>query len=252
VVERARSFGAVASAYERSRPGYPDALVDEVIAYAGRPVHTALEIGAGTGKATRVFAARGIGVTATDPDPAMLAELRLHVPDSVVTIAAAFEDLPLGSTYDLVFAAASLHWTTPEGRWERVAALLVDSGVFAAFGGAVQLVEPDVEQGVRSARSAYLTEDEIPSPDGTPSGAALQWPGTELAQSELFTDVRQSVLERRFTMSSREYVDHLATVSAYLQLPAPERDHVFAEILGVLPAVVDLNADITLHLARRC
>jgi ubiquinone/menaquinone biosynthesis C-methylase UbiE len=70
---RALSFGSVAAAYEQFRPGYPEALVDAVLAYAGHPVHTALEIGAGTGKATRVFAVRGITVTATDPDPAMLA-----------------------------------------------------------------------------------------------------------------------------------------------------------------------------------
>ena len=53
---RALSFGSVAAAYERFRPGYPDALVDQVLTYAGRPVRTALEIGAGTGKATRAFA----------------------------------------------------------------------------------------------------------------------------------------------------------------------------------------------------
>ena len=57
-----------------------------MLAYAGRPVRTALEIGAGTGKATRVFADRGIAVTATDPDDAMLAELRKHVPATVVAV----------------------------------------------------------------------------------------------------------------------------------------------------------------------
>ena len=78
---RALKFGSVASAYERFRPGYPDELVDQVLAYAGHPVRTALEIGAGTGKATRVFARRGIAVTATEPDAAMLTELRKHVPE---------------------------------------------------------------------------------------------------------------------------------------------------------------------------
>ena len=68
MVERALSFGGAAAAYERFRTGYPDELVDKVLEYADRPVRTALEIGAGTGKATRVFAARGIAVTATEPD----------------------------------------------------------------------------------------------------------------------------------------------------------------------------------------
>lgn len=49
---RALSFGVVAEAYERFRPGYPVELFDMVMAYAGHPVRTALEIGAGTGKAT--------------------------------------------------------------------------------------------------------------------------------------------------------------------------------------------------------
>jgi hypothetical protein len=71
---RALSFGVTAEAYERFRPGYPAELFDMVMPYAGQPVRTALEIGAGTGKATRLFAQRGITVTATEPDVAMLAE----------------------------------------------------------------------------------------------------------------------------------------------------------------------------------
>lgn len=96
MVERALSFGSAASAYERFRPGYPDELVDEVLASAGRPVRTALEIGAGTGKATRVFAGRGIAVTATVsaylelPDPArrqVLDRINAVLPDRVSVIA---------------------------------------------------------------------------------------------------------------------------------------------------------------------
>ncbi|MFA6576536.1 MAG: class I SAM-dependent methyltransferase [Nocardioides sp.] len=250
MVERALSFGSAAAAYERFRPGYPDELVDAVLAYAGQPVHTALEIGAGTGKATRVFAGRGIAVTATDPDAAMLGELRKHVPAAVVTVRAAFEDLPLTSTYDLAFAAASLHWTEPTARWTRLAALLNPGGTFASFGGQLCLADEMVEAAASAARSPYLTGDDVPSPDGTPVDAALQWPGTELARSGLFTDVRQSVIERRTTMSASDYVGHLSTVSAYLELPVSVRERVLGLILEVLPERVDVVADLTLHLAR--
>jgi SAM-dependent methyltransferase len=250
VTDRARSFGAVAAAYERFRPGYPEALVDEVLSYAGTPVGTALEIGAGTGKATRVFAARGIAVTATDPDPEMLAELRRHVADGVTTVEAAFEDLPLDTAYDLVYAAASLHWTRPELRWERVVGLLARPGVFASFGGQVHLADAALEQAVRDARSPYLADDEVPSPDGTPLDSLLQWPGTELAASALFTDVRQSTLERRTTTTAGDYVGHLSTVSAYLALPGEVRQQAFDRILEVLPEQVAVVADLTLHLAR--
>jgi SAM-dependent methyltransferase len=248
---RALSFGTVASAYERFRPGYPDEVVDEVLAYAGRPVRTALEIGAGTGKATRVFAARGIAVTASEPDPQMLAELRRHVPSAVVTVQAAFEDLTLPADRDLVFAAASLHWTAPEGRWQRVAAMLVRGGVFASFGGQMHLADTDVEEAVRAARAPYLVDDDVPSPDGTTEGSALQWPGTELTGSDLFEDVRQTTIPRRMTLSADDYVGHLSTISAYLELPVAVQATVLGEIREALPETVAVNADLTLHLARR-
>lgn len=248
--ERALRFGLVASAYERFRPAYPEALVDEVLAYAGRPIRTALEIGAGTGKATRVFAGRGIAVTATDPDQAMLAELREHVPPTVVTVRASFEDLPLTSAYDLVFAAASLHWTEPGSRWRRVAAMLEQNGTFASFGGQVLIADSGVEQAVRAARSAFLTSDDVPSPDGTSANSSMQWPGTELVGSDLFTDVHQSSIERRAVLSAYDYIGHLSTVSAYLELPDPTRERVLAQIRSVLPERVAVVADITLHLAR--
>src|ERR1700758_4155626 len=156
VSSRALSFGAVAEAYERFRPGYPVELFDMVMTYAGRPVRSALEIGAGTGKATRLFAERGVRVTATEPDGAMLAELRKHVPTNVRTVQAAFEDLRSGQSYGLVYAAAALHWTNPEGRWSRVAALLEPGGVFASFGGPAELADPDVRDAVRAARAPFV------------------------------------------------------------------------------------------------
>ena len=252
MTERALSFGSVASAYERFRPDYPDELVDEVLAYAGRPLRTALEIGAGTGKATRAFTRRGIAVTATDPDPAMLTELRKHVPKTTTTVEATFEELPLTTAgYDLVFAAASLHWTKPDERWPRIAAMLEPEGIFASFGGQVHLADSGVEEEVRAARSQYLADDDVPPPDGTTADSPMQWPGTELAHSDLFMDVRQSSIERRMTSSALDYVGHLSTVSAYLQLPDPVRKHVLGLILMVVPERVSLVADITLHLARK-
>ncbi|MEU8625030.1 class I SAM-dependent methyltransferase [Streptomyces sp. NPDC048669] len=248
---RALSFGVMAEAYERFRPGYPVELFDVVMAYAGQPVRTALEIGAGTGKATRLLARRGVTVTATEPDAGMLAELRKHVPTSVRTEQASFEELRPGERYGLVYAAAALHWTKPAGRWSRMAALLEPGGVFASFGGPVQLADPAVREAVRAARAPFLESDDVPSPDGTPPEEDMQWPGTELQRSEWFTGVQQSVIERRLTMSARDYVGHLSTISAYLVLPPPAQEQVFSQIAQVLPETVEISADVIVHLARR-
>jgi SAM-dependent methyltransferase len=248
---RALSFGVIAEAYERFRPGYPAELFDMVMAYAGHPVRTALEIGAGTGKATRLLAQRGVTVTATEPDGAMLAELLKRVPATVKTVQAAFEDVRPDESYGLVYAASALHWTNPQGRWSRMAALLEPGGVFASFGGPARLVDQVVEEAVRAARAPFLDSDDVPSPDGTPPGHAMQWPGTELQRSEWFADVQQFVIERRLTMNARDYVGHLSTVSAYLELPASAQEQVYSQIMQVLPETAEIAADITVHLARR-
>lgn len=212
---------------------------------------SALEIGAGTGKATRAFAARGIAVTATEPDPAMAAELRKHVPPSVVTVQAAFEDLPPTGVYDLVFAAASLHWTSSDQRGPRLAAMLKRNAVFASFGAPIRLADPAVEAAVDAARSKWLASDDVPSPDGTPVDSSMQWPGTELIKSGLFVDVVQSEIQRRVVMTARDYTGHLSTISAYLELPDTVRGKVLDQVLHALPQQVTVIADLTVHLARR-
>jgi SAM-dependent methyltransferase len=248
---RALTFGAVAESYERFRLGYPVDLFDLVTTYAGRPLRNALEIGAGTGKATRLFAERGVAVTATEPDAGMLAELRKHVGANVTAELAAFEDVRTAEVFDLVFVAAALHWTEPDGRWPRIAGWLRPGGVVASFGGPMLVADPAVDEAVRVARAPFLDSDEIPSPDGTPPEEAMQWPGTELERSELFEDVQQHVIERRPVLSAADFVGHLSTVSAYLELPPETRELVFRRIEEVLPPAVELKGDIVIHLARR-
>lgn len=252
--ERAQSFGAVAEDYERFRLGYPDAVVDLIEDYADTPLHTAVEIGWGTGKATRPFVTRGLSVTASDLDPAMLAVLRRRLP-GVPTLCATLEDLTLSQPVDLVFAAASLHWTDPQGRWERIAALLRPRGVFASFGRPRDLADPELDAAVSQAVAPWLRGDDLPpalrAEEASASGQVLRWPATELTRSSLFTDVRQIELPQSELVSREWYAGHLGTVSAYLQLPASERAAALAAVRSVLPDEVEVAGELTLHLARR-
>jgi SAM-dependent methyltransferase len=68
-------FGEVAGLYDRARPGYPAALIDDLVTWA-QPGARALEIGAGTGKATRLLAARGVSVLGIEPSAEMAAYAR--------------------------------------------------------------------------------------------------------------------------------------------------------------------------------
>ena len=77
----ARSYGTVfnevAGEYERHRPTYPDALIDQACEVGGiGPGASVLEIGCGTGQLTRSLLDRGLRVTAIEPGEQLIARAR--------------------------------------------------------------------------------------------------------------------------------------------------------------------------------
>lgn len=110
--EMSTSFGAEAGTYEAGRPGYlPEAVawMLQPVRHEGRALRVA-DVGAGTGKLTRVAVELGAEVVAIDPDPAMLAELRSQVL-GVPTFVGSAERMPLpdASVDGLLFGQA-WHW----------------------------------------------------------------------------------------------------------------------------------------------
>jgi SAM-dependent methyltransferase len=132
-------FGEDAETYDRARPQYPAALIDEIVALPGRDVR-ALDAGCGTGKATVMLAQRGVTGVALEPDPEMAAVGRRNLEsfgDAWAVVERPFEDAvgdgaPSGS-FDLVTAAQSWHWMDPTVRLERARALLRPGGWLALF-----------------------------------------------------------------------------------------------------------------------
>jgi SAM-dependent methyltransferase len=66
---RALSFGSAAAEYDAARPSYPAEAVQWAIGDARR----VLDLGAGTGKLTRVVLDLGLDAVAVEPDDAMRA-----------------------------------------------------------------------------------------------------------------------------------------------------------------------------------
>ena len=70
--EQRFTFDEVAELYDRHRPGYPEALFEDLVALSGlAPAGRILEIGAGTGQATRPLARRGFRVLCLEPGAAL-------------------------------------------------------------------------------------------------------------------------------------------------------------------------------------
>jgi SAM-dependent methyltransferase len=253
--DRALVFGSAADAYERHRLGYPDAVADLTLAYAEGPVATALEVGAGTGKATRLFAGRGLEVTALEPDPAMAAVLRRTASGLLVeVVGSTFEAYQRAGRppYDLLLSASAWHWTDPATRWDRTAGLLRSGGTVALFGSGragARLVDPVLQEAQARVRRTVVP-DETRATEGRAT-AGTWWPGSELEDDARFTDVEEHDLVRVVRRSRSEHLAVLGTLSAYLVLPQAERDALLGRIGAVLPDEVEVDATVRLHLARR-
>jgi SAM-dependent methyltransferase len=122
---RARSFGAAVEAYERARPGYPDAAVDWLLPAGAR---TVLDLGAGTGKLTRSLVARGLDVVALEPLTEMRETLAATVPEAR-PLAGTAEDIPLpDASVDAITVAQAWHWVDPDRATAEAARVLRPGG----------------------------------------------------------------------------------------------------------------------------
>ena len=128
------SFGAAAAAYAEHRPGYAEAAVRWALEpVRDRPPVRVADIGAGTGKLTETLVRLGAVVTAVEPDPKMLAELRRAMP-GVRSVPGSAEDLPLpDASVDAVLAGQAMHWFDMDRAIPEIARVLRPGGVLAGL-----------------------------------------------------------------------------------------------------------------------
>ncbi len=123
--QQARSFGGVAAAYDRGRPGYPE---DAVRWLVGRDAATVIELGAGTGKLTRALSDHGHDVWAFDVATEMIEVLRTQLPGVRADVAPA-EEIPVGDrTADVVVVAQAFHWFDHQKALPEIARVLKPGG----------------------------------------------------------------------------------------------------------------------------
>jgi SAM-dependent methyltransferase len=145
-----RVFNEVPELYDRVRPGYPDELFADLVSLTGMDERSSvLEVGCGTGQATRSLAALGCPVTAVEPGAGMAALARRRIasfPDVEVETSTFEEWDDRGRRFDVLVAASSWHWVDPSIGWRRAHEVLRPAGWMALLGNIVvrRPEEPEV------------------------------------------------------------------------------------------------------------
>jgi SAM-dependent methyltransferase len=249
---RARIFGSVARDYDRARPSYPDAMVDDIVALL--PGTSLVEVGAGTGKATVQFGVRGLEIACIEPDPQMAAVLTENcreLPNVTVTVSA-LEDFVAPRRYDGLIAAQSWHWTDPATRWAKAASLLRTGGLIALFWNRTQShLTPLAPAMTEIYRRHGIPVSNALSPDRTPPA----WPRDEMEKQQTLVDVEVREYSSVHSYSAQEWLDYMASTSNLLILEPAKRIQVLAEVARVIDdeggGVFEEHRRCDVYLARR-
>jgi SAM-dependent methyltransferase len=251
-------FGEVAETYDRARPGYPPALVDDVISLARLDAgDRVLEVGCGTGKATVQFAARGLDMTCLEPSESMAAVARRNCErfPRVAIETGSFEEWRLErGAFRLLVSAQAWHWVSPEARLTKAYDTLAPGATLAVFWNTVEWRDAHMRAAVDDLYER-LVPDLIARRPGFPgTRSTRQLSVQELDDSTLFESI-----------SSRQYPwSETYTTDSYLALLSTHSDHrmlsadAFQRLAEGLARLIDdsggtLRVDYVtrLHVARR-
>jgi len=245
----AGSFGAVATDYERYRPGPAVAAVDW---YLPGPVDRAVDLGAGTGALTRLLTGRAAEVVAVEPDDRMRAVLASEVP-SARAVQGTGESIPLDDRWaDAVLASTSWHWMDPVPTLHEVGRVLAPGGVFGAL-----WTGPDPE-GHFVAQARALMSDRLGSASGSATGTLAGIVGWD-QQDAMVLGIPPGVPfdqpeHERFTweiaLDADDLLGLLGTLSRVITMEVPARDAVFAEARRLLGAL-GIEGRVTVDVAFR-
>ncbi len=213
---RAESFGEVAEEYDRVRPVYPQAMVVDLLAGGGTDV---LDVGCGTGKAARLFAAHGAAVLGVEPDPAMAAVARRH---GLQVELSAFESWEAADRrFDLLVSGQAWHWVDPRAGAVKARGVLRPGGRVALFWNRDSLsAELRAELDVAYGREAPELRDREWQ-------RGVRWDRRGAAEAGLqaagFVGVGSRTYEWRRELSGEDWLALVQTYSDHHLLPETQR-----------------------------
>jgi SAM-dependent methyltransferase len=233
-ISRGASFGAVAAAYDEHRPDYPEAAVRWCLRPALAPEADVsrlrvLDVGAGTGKLTGVLVRLGADVTAVEPDPEMLAELRRRFP-GIPALAASAEAIPVpDGSVDAVLCGQSLHWFDLDTALPEIARVLAADGVLGALWNSdddrVEWVA-GLQAAARGAASPSLSRRRAEAADF----------GVDQFRPDLFEPAERAEFPHGLRRTAPSLVATVATHSKFLVMAPAERERLLADVSAYLSA----------------
>ena len=229
----ARAFDTTADAYERGRPYYPQEAVDALAAALGiGPGTTVVDLGAGTGKLTRLLVPTGARVVAVEPLAGMRAELGRTVPGvdpnavAVEVVDGTAHAMPLpDASADAVVAAQAFHWFADEDALAEIHRVIRPGGGLGLVWNVRDVSVPWV---------ARLTEILEPyAPADVPRHRGDDWRRV-FETTDRFTTLEECHFPHAQVVDPESICDRVGSISFVAALPEPDRTAVLDEVAALV------------------
>lgn len=221
--------------YERGRPGWPP----EVVVIPGLPsAATVLDLGAGTGKLTRLLVSTFGRVVAVEPAEAMRRLLATLCPEAQV-LAGSAEEIPLAdASVDAVYSAEAFHWFDGERALAEIARVLRPQGALVVMWNLpAGPTEPSIAAVEQLLDERGPTKEELgvdPLDLNTTRYASGEW---RLAFAESpFEELQETRLPNPQTLDRDEVVAFFASMGWIADLPDVDRLPLLDEVRSLLAA----------------
>ena len=217
-------FARAADVYERSRPSYPQEAIDWLVAQTGLgPGRTVVDLGAGTGKLTRLLLPTRARVIAVEP----IAEMRAHI-DGAEVLDGTAEGIPLpDGSADVVTVAQAFHWFDQDRALPEIHRVLRVRGILVLVWNMRDLDDPlqrDLEDLLQTVR------DDIP---GQITGAWRE----PLSRSELFGPATVGTFSYEQWFTTDDLCDRVASTSFVAALPPVDREELLVRVRALAHGV---------------
>ena len=257
------TFDTVAEQYDMWRPTYVSELFDDIFMYSNISAQSnALEIGIGTGQATKPILKTGCNIIAVEIGKNLAELTRQKFKDytNISIVNSSFQSFECkNESFDIVYSASAFHWIAEEEGYSKVYNILKTNGTFARFASHPYYNFEGQEE--LAEKIQYIYFKHMPNPNGETSPKTMIRYAEEdaerrsaVAKKYGFSDIKTKIYYRDLVYSSDEYLNRLAIESDKIALDSHVRNQFLKEIKDVVDEYggkIIIKDMIDLNLARK-